>query len=388
MIKQIAFLLLIILSFSCSNDDNIKKSAEKQITSFVFLFTNNPIDKNIVATIDEENKTITAAMPPGTDLSGLLPEVRLSDLASINPDTAQNFTNPLVYTVTAEHGSTSGYTVTITALLTQRQILRAILDANPGNILDWDLDTTANLGDLEGVTINTEGQIIELAMAFSNLISIPSEIGQLTKLIILDLRNNELSELPPEIGQLTNLTKLILGRNQLTSLPPEIGELTNLTGLSLIGNQLTAIPPEIGFLLKLEFLDISNNDFNVIPRAVCYLEVFHDTETIHSSSALCGTFSSDESNALVSIYSANSGNTLGWGVDNYPGVEFTEGGKVKTITANNKNLERIPFDIVGLNFLEVLNINGNSFIGFNALPTEINRLSTLTTLTLAQRAVS
>lgn len=34
-------------------------SGAKQITSFVFLLTNNPIEVNVVATIDEENKTIS-----------------------------------------------------------------------------------------------------------------------------------------------------------------------------------------------------------------------------------------------------------------------------------------------------------------------------------------
>ncbi len=59
---------------------------------------------------------------------------------------------------------------------------------------------------------------------------LPSQIGQLTSLIELDLGLNALTELPPEIGSLTNLTDLKIDRNHLKTLPPEIGNLRNLQG--------------------------------------------------------------------------------------------------------------------------------------------------------------
>ena len=89
-INFIIYFLFVIVVTSCSKDDTQEPavvgtpieepelSSEKQITSFVFLLTNNPIEVNVVATIDEENKTITATMPPDTDLTGLLPEVEFS----------------------------------------------------------------------------------------------------------------------------------------------------------------------------------------------------------------------------------------------------------------------------------------------------------------------
>ena len=88
---------------------------------------------------------------------------------------------------------------------------------------------------------------------------IPNEIGSLTNLTYLNLRNNAISgEIPPEIGNLTNLSYLDLGSNQLTGeIPPEIGNLTNLKHLSLVGNQLTGeIPSEIGNLTNLEELHL------------------------------------------------------------------------------------------------------------------------------------
>jgi len=48
---------------------------------------------------------------------------------------------------------------------------------------------------------------------------LPEQIGQLTNLTTLYLRNNNLSELPEQIGQLTNLTTLYLHNNKF-DIPP------------------------------------------------------------------------------------------------------------------------------------------------------------------------
>ncbi|MEL6150102.1 MAG: hypothetical protein AAFR56_10810 [Chloroflexota bacterium] len=68
------------------------------------------------------------------------------------------------------------------------------------------------------------------------LVELPSEIGQLTALQQLDIRNNKLAFLTPEIGQLIALEGFNLSGNRLTSLPPEIGQLTamKLTGRFLV----------------------------------------------------------------------------------------------------------------------------------------------------------
>jgi hypothetical protein len=103
--------------------------------------------------------------------------------------------------------------------------------------------------------------------------SIPPEIGCLTNLIGLNLRNNRFTgSIPPEIGQLTNLVSLDLSNNQLEGeIPSEIGDLTNLSGLYLGGNQLTGeIPSEIGNLTNLTDLRLYDNQLEgEIPQVVC-----------------------------------------------------------------------------------------------------------------------
>ena len=88
-------------------------------------------------------------------------------------------------------------------------------------------------------------------------------IRQLANLKVLYLHSNQLitGSIPSEIGQLVNLNLLELYSNQLTgSIPPEIGQLANLKGLYLLGNQLNgSIPPEIGQLANLEELHLYSN---------------------------------------------------------------------------------------------------------------------------------
>ena len=91
---------------------------------------------------------------------------------------------------------------------------------------------------------------------------IPSELGSLSGLEILDLYGNRLSGgIPSELGSLSRVEILQLGNNQLTGeIPPEIGVLRNLQVLSLEHNQLDSeIPSELGGLSRLELLRVEGN---------------------------------------------------------------------------------------------------------------------------------
>ena len=91
----------------------IEKSSAKEITSFSFV---NPAVK---ATIDQN--TISATLPFGTDISKLVANFTVSNLASlsingvpqISGQTQNDFTNTVSYTVTAEDGSKQEYIVKI-----------------------------------------------------------------------------------------------------------------------------------------------------------------------------------------------------------------------------------------------------------------------------------
>lgn len=104
--KSLVMLLAaVVLLAGCT-----KKSSEKQILSFSFY------SPEVEATIMESAKTIVATVPSGTDITALVPIITVSEKATINPASGvrQDFTNTVMYTVTAEDGSQASYAVAVT----------------------------------------------------------------------------------------------------------------------------------------------------------------------------------------------------------------------------------------------------------------------------------
>ena len=64
-------------------------------------------------TIDAINRTVRLDLPAGTDVTHLTPTITISTYATIEPESgvAQDFTNPVYYTVTAMNGTTAQYMV-------------------------------------------------------------------------------------------------------------------------------------------------------------------------------------------------------------------------------------------------------------------------------------
>lgn len=103
----------ILLSFmfllSCGDDDDPQLSNEAEITSFTIDGVNG--------TLEATAGTITVDLAEGTDRSDLTPTIAVSTGATIAPASgvAQDFSDPVEYTVTAEDGTTSKtWTVTVT----------------------------------------------------------------------------------------------------------------------------------------------------------------------------------------------------------------------------------------------------------------------------------
>lgn len=58
--------------------------------------------------------------------------------------------------------------------------------------------------------------------------SLLQELGNLRRLVCLDVSENKLEQLPAEISGLISLTDLLLSQNQLTTLPAGIGQCSDL----------------------------------------------------------------------------------------------------------------------------------------------------------------
>ena len=103
-------------------------------------------------------------------------------------------------------------------------------------------------GQLQSSLGDLGPSLTELDLEGNSMItgSVPTEVGLLGGLEILNLKQNSLNGvLPTEVGALTSLEDLLLCCNSLDgSLPTEFGALTNLVDLDLSSNQLTGVPTE------------------------------------------------------------------------------------------------------------------------------------------------
>ena len=82
---------------------------EKSILSFRFDALNES------GVIDQIARKISFMLPAETDVTQLVPTIEVSEGATVDPASgvAQDFTNPVIYTVTAQNGTTAVYTVTV-----------------------------------------------------------------------------------------------------------------------------------------------------------------------------------------------------------------------------------------------------------------------------------
>uniref|UniRef100_A0A8D1TNC8 Erbb2 interacting protein n=1 Tax=Sus scrofa TaxID=9823 RepID=A0A8D1TNC8_PIG len=99
---------------------------------------------------------------------------------------------------------------------------------------------------------------------------------RLTKLQILELRENQLKMLPKTMNRLTQLERLDLGSNEFTEVPEVLEQLSGLKEFWMDGNRLTFIPGFIGSLKQLTYLDVSKNNIEVVEEGISACENLQD----------------------------------------------------------------------------------------------------------------
>jgi internalin A len=199
-----------------------------------------------------------------------------------------------------------------------------------------------------------------LSLSGRGLAALPPEIGSLTALRVLQIRDNQLTALPPEIGSLTALQKLDVRNNRLTTLPPQIGSLTALRELDLAENQLTALPPEIAYLRELTVLNLTLNRITAIQFSMGNLR---NLKELHLGgnrliAAPCGV------GKLLGLEQVNLwGNELA----ELPS-EVGDLSRLESLTLQTNRLRSLPVELAKLESLEKLYLHDNPALG---LPTEL-----------------
>ena len=135
---------------------------------------------------------------------------------------------------------------------------------------DWDSSCSKNWlngdpceNEWYGVDCDESGEnVIELTLFDCGLKGpIPKELGQMKKLKQLWLYNNTITAFPSELGDMSSLVALDLSYNNISgTIPHELGRLQNLVTLDLSSNNLLgSIPSELGDIPNLQWIDLSSN---------------------------------------------------------------------------------------------------------------------------------
>ena len=154
------------------------------------------------------------------------------------------------------------------------QCIHRGMDADANNIItvyEYGEDSQwvwAENGRLISLDLTYDESVVLPAFCNFRLTSLPDNIGDLSELEKLSLKNNALSVLPQSISYLTNLQQLILEKNYFSTLPDNIGDLQNLKILYAHHNLLVSLPNSFTELDNLELLWMQFNNLEYLPENI------------------------------------------------------------------------------------------------------------------------
>lgn len=242
------------------------------------------------------------------------------------------------------------------------------------NLTELNLQLNFSLtGDMPS-TIGNLQQLRILNLSATGIDSIAPQLSDLDQLEILHLRNGHIEDIPPELGSLANLKELAISGPM--TVPPELGNLSNLESLYLYSGSgavagPTQIPSELGNLTKLKYLEIAGSNFiGELPSTLGNLIQLE--KLVLNLSEVTGSIPS----TIGSLTNLQSMSVLGRSI----------GGIIPTQLGNLINLKElfltlntsdssIPAEIGNLTNLEALSISGHGLSG--EIPSTIGNLVNL-----------
>jgi Leucine-rich repeat (LRR) protein len=212
-----------------------------------------------------------------------------------------------------------------------------------------------------------DSRVVQINLPNNNLEgNIPTEIGNLDSLSILDVSGNSINGIPPSIGNLKTLDTLALFGCPVNTLPPEIGSLTDLKYFNICYTQITELPDELGGLSRLEYFMGWNGMLQGLPESIGNMTslkeinlAVNDISNLPSSIGNC-------TNLIRLQLNANEIPTVPVEIGNLVNLEY--------LILGGNNLSALPNEIFNLTSLKYLNFAAN---GLDTIPSLIGNLANL-----------
>ncbi len=436
--KAPLMLLLLSIILGCSKDGNDPQpdpdqNGENLITSFVFKQgDNNRLSGDITAVINQENSTIEASFPFGTDVGGLIPTITISNQAIVSPESRIkiDLTSPKTYTVTAEDESTKTYTVKATIekpLPSGKNLITGFVFEKANNpklskdisaIIDQD-KLTIEVSFLTGTVVNN----LKPTLTISNQATVSPESSveiDLTSPVTYTVTAEDNSTRAYTVKAIIegpksdrDILEIFYAANpdntlgwdlsatdmsawngvsiagdrvialdvydkKLTTIPAVFGGLTKLEALYIYSNEISNLPTEFGALSNLKTLNLSNNKLASYPAA---LESLGELQQLNISSneisTLPGSIKSLSDQLVTLRLDGNKLTSLPKEIGDLTGLI--------DLSAQSNALSGLPAEIGNLNALRNLRLKDNVLI---QLPPEIGNLSNLEILSLESNEIT
>ena len=247
------------------------------------------------------------------------------------------------------------------------------------------------LADWYGVLVDANGRVTSLALGGNNLTgTLPSQLGDLASLSILQLYNNNLTgPIPTQLGKLTNLEILFLEENELSGrLPVELGQLGKLEWFWLTNNEDLRGPLPLS-LMQAPLIQFHYSGTQLcVPQDAAFRQWLAGIQHHEGTGVEC---TQSDRDVLEAFYYATSGPTT-WDetdnwltdapLDKWYGVDTDESGNVIRLDlSGNFLVGRMPPELGDLVRLEELDLAWNRLLE-GPVPVELFGLTRLTRLYL------
>ncbi len=196
-------------------------------------------------------------------------------------------------------------------------------------------------------------KLTTLALFYSDVTSLPQNIGKLQKLHYLQIKRTPVTSLPSSIGDCKSLVKIDASHSSLQSIPPEFGKLSSLREVDFQYSKLTSFPLPLTDLPNLESLNLSANQFTSIPDDIGKMQSLKSVH-IHAYTHAVKGFTegiTQLQNLEELILSGNDLPTLSPNIGNLQ--------KLKMLLLNGSKVKTLPDSLFDLKNLEELNLSYN-----------------------------
>lgn len=167
---------------------SLQASDAAEVLTFVFT------EQTEAATINSGEATVSIIVIDGTDLSSLVPNITISDAASINPlsGVSQDFTNPVVYTVTSESGVAKAWTVSVQKESSAFYSVTFNIMSGSGAVGGAEVNFSGNIqySDVDGVTVFVDQQVgsdLPFTVAKSNFNDYTGSVDIINDNLVVDV---------------------------------------------------------------------------------------------------------------------------------------------------------------------------------------------------------